>query len=199
MVVIKRGAEAVISEEDWHGRNVIVKERVPKSYRASQLDNGLRRTRTKKEATLIVEARECGVSTPRIFDIDMSRARLVMERIDGTLAKDLLRTSRDRMRHARTIGENAGQLHSNDIVHGDMTTSNMIFTSDGLTFIDFGLGEKTGELEKKGVDLHLLKEAVNSAHSEFPDLFDAIVEGYLATYLEGSRVVKIMKEIESRW
>ena len=197
-MIIKRGAEAIIHHDNWHGRDAIVKERVPKGYRAPQLDTELRRARTRKEALLLVEARDLGVLTPRIYDIDMARSSLVMEYISGTLAKDVLQNSDDRNELAKQIGESAGKLHAGDIIHGDLTTSNMIFTGSGLTFIDFGLGEKAHEVEKKGVDLHLLKEAIDSAHSEFPELFDFVISGYLAAYPDGDAVVRVLKDIETR-
>jgi TP53 regulating kinase-like protein len=47
-------------------------------------------------------------------------------------------------------------------------------------FVDFGLGEKTSELEAKGVDLHLMKRALQSTHFRFAkDCFDAVIKGYL--------------------
>ena len=197
-MIIKRGAEAIICRDNWHGRDAIIKERVAKGYRAPQLDAELRRARTKKESLLLAEARNIGVLTPKIYDIDMARTSLVMEHISGTLAKDILQNSDDRNELAKQIGESTGKMHAGDIVHGDLTTSNMIFSDAGLIFIDFGLGEKTHEVEKKGVDLHLLKEAIDSAHSEFPDLFDLVLEGYLAIYPEGDSIVRVLKEIESR-
>ncbi len=198
MEVIKRGAEAVISKGQWHGRSVVVKERVPKNYRNPELDGLLRRTRIKRECQLIVEARNFGVMTPIIYDVDVRNSKIVMQNIEGTTAKEMLQASNDRMEHAKAVGRSTGLLHANDIVHGDLTTSNMIFAGEGLYFIDFGLGEKSAEDENKGVDLHLLKEAVDSAHSEFPGLYEAMVEGYLAAYPEGQKIVSLVDEIEKR-
>lgn len=198
-MILKRGAEAVIRRSDWHGRDAVFKERVAKGYRNPELDAELRRARTKKEALLMAEARKLGVRIPKIYDIDMPAATLVMEYVPGELAKDVLQDSEARNGKARLIGETAGKLHSGDLVHGDLTTSNMIFADGGLAVIDFGLGEKTREAERKGVDLHLLKEAVDSAHSEFPALFDHIKSGYLAAYPDGGdTVLRVLEDIESR-
>ena len=41
----------------------------------------------------------------------------------------------------------------------------MILAEDGrIFFVDFGLGEKNMEIEAQGVDLHLLKRALQSTH-----------------------------------
>ena len=137
-------------------------------------------------------------SPPIIYDVYVANSKMVMQHVKGRTAKEILQASNDRMEHAKAVGKNTGLLHTNDIVHGDLTTSNMIFAGEELYFIDFGLGEKSAEDEKKGVDLHLLKEAVDSAHSEFPGLYDAIIEGYLAAYPDGGKIVSLVGEIEKR-
>lgn len=196
--VVKRGAEATITEGEWHGRSVIVKERVPKKYRIQSLDNMLRRTRTKREAALMAEARQCGIPTPVIFDVDVVSSTIVMENIRGELAKDVLQTGQERNAVAREIGVLVGRLHANNIVHGDLTTSNMLIKDEKIYFIDFGLGERSQEPEKKGVDLHLLKEALDSAHSEFLDLFGHVSAGYISEYDNGKEILAIVEDIEKR-
>ncbi len=196
--MIKRGAEATITRGEWHGRDVVFKKRSPKSYRVESLDMMLRTSRTKKEASLLSEAKQYGIATPIVYDIDVSNFIMVMEYIDGDLAKILLQDLDDRYELAETIGRSVGLLHKNDIIHGDLTTSNIIFRDGTAYFIDFGLGEKSCEPEKKGVDLHLLKEAIDSAHSEFPELFDSISKGYLGVYEDGQKILAIVKNIEKR-
>ena len=178
MSEIARGAEAILTKGIWHERNVIIKERVKKGYRVDSLDTKLRASRTKSEANLMRLARDCGVRTPLIFDIDLVECRIVMEFASGPTAKAVLEDSDARLELAGQIGSGVGKLHAADIIHGDLTTSNIIM-KDEPVFIDFGLGEKSQELEKKGVDLHLLKEALDSAHSRFPELYDAVVSAYL--------------------
>ncbi len=194
----KRGAEATITRGQWHGRDVIFKERSPKSYRDGSLDMTLRTSRTKREASLLSEAKQFGIATPIVYDIDVSNFIMVMEYIDGDLAKTLLQNRDDRLELAEKIGRSVGAMHKNDIIHGDLTTSNMIFRDEVAYFIDFGLGEKSHEPERKGVDLHLLKEAMDSAHSEFPKLFDSVTKGYLDAYEDGHRILAIVKNIEKR-
>ena len=195
---VKRGAEATITRGEWRGRQVISKERLPKAYRDASLDKQLRTTRTRREASLMAEARKYGVLTPLVYDIDIVRSIIVMEYIEGELAKDFIDNSGERNEIAGMIGRSVGVLHSNGLVHGDLTTSNMIVRGSQITLIDFGLGERSQEPEKKGVDLHLLKEAMDSAHSRFPELFDHISRGYLETYEEGKKILAIVADIEKR-
>ena len=146
----------------------------------------------------MAEARQCGIPTPVIFDVDVLSSTIVMENIKGELAKDVLQTSQDRNAIARKIGVLVGKLHASGIVHGDLTTSNMLIKEGKIYFIDFGLGDRSQEPEKKGVDLHLLKEALDSAHSEFPELFNHVSEGYISAYDGGKEILAIVEDIEKR-
>ncbi|HDP97019.1 MAG TPA: Kae1-associated serine/threonine protein kinase, partial [Euryarchaeota archaeon] len=159
MAVLRRGAEAELVEAEWLGREAIIKRRVPKGYRHPELDSKIRAQRTKNESRLMLEVRNIGVDIPVIYDIDVYNAEITMERVFGPRIKDLLNTLPDEEARAvaRKIGEITALLHSNDFVHGDLTTSNMLMRGDGvICMIDFSLGEKTDSVEKKGVDLHLL-------------------------------------------
>lgn len=52
--------------------------------------------------------------------------------------------------------------------------------------------------EEMGVDLHLLKEAFQSAHSTLLDLFPEILDAYLQNFDRAPEVIRKMKEIEGR-
>jgi TP53 regulating kinase-like protein len=102
----------------------------------------------------------------------------------------------------RHIGELIGQLHSHGIIHGDLTTSNMILTPyEKVFFVDFGLGEYSAELEIRSVDLHLMKRAFQSTHFRFAEeCFEAVMEGYAE--IVGKEIAKDVlekiREIERR-
>ena len=103
---------------------------------------------------------------------------------------------------SKHIGELIGRLHKRDIVHGDLTTSNMILTSTGkVVLVDFGLGEKTVELEPKGIDLHLMKRAFQSTHFHCAkECFDAVLDGYASVVGDdlAKKVLGKIQEIEKR-
>jgi Kae1-associated kinase Bud32 len=196
--IIARGAEAVIRRDVWHSRPVVFKERVSKAYRLKELDARLRSSRTKSETQLMFQARKAGVRTPLVYDIDLESCTIAMEFLEGLSAKMVLQDLPNRMSLAHAIGQRVGRLHRADIIHGDLTTSNIIFQGQEPCFIDFGLGEKSHEIEKKGVDMHLLKEALSSAHSEHAELYDAVACGYVEEYPEGEKVLDLVEEIEKR-
>ncbi|MBS7606044.1 MAG: Kae1-associated kinase Bud32 [Candidatus Bathyarchaeia archaeon] len=181
-VLIKKGAEASIYLGEWCGRKVIFKKRLPKKYRLPELDRAIQIQRTKHEPQLIHKAKEAGVPTPIIYMVDLEEATIVMEYIEGKRIKDILNdlTSEERIKISRQIGKLIGRLHKSGIIHGDLTTSNMILTPEGkIALIDFGLSEQSVDLESRGVDLHLVKRALASAHYKYVnECFNAIIEGY---------------------
>ncbi len=202
--LLKKGAEASLFLADWHGRRVVVKTRLPKKYRPEKLDLTIRSYRTIHEPQLMHEAKAAGVPTPAIFMVDVKNAAITMEFVEGQQVKQLLdgipKKERDDL--CVEIGELIAKLHSHGVIHGDLTTSNMILSSEGRLFmVDFGLGDKSTELEAQGVDLHLLKRALQSTHYQFADeCFHAVLKGYMAVLGASAteRILEKVKEIEKR-
>jgi TP53 regulating kinase-like protein len=183
-MLVKRGAEASLFLEDWQDRKVIMKRRLPKKYRLQAIDEKIRTYRTVHESQLLHYAKEAGVPTPTIFMVDLVDSKIVMEFVEGKQVKQILNdlSSEERRSLSRRIGELIGHLHHHAIIHGDLTTSNMILTPSGkVVFVDFGLGEITHELELRGVDLHLMKRAFQSTHFRYAEeCLEAVLEGYAA-------------------
>ena len=203
-MLIKKGAEASLYLETWHDRKVVMKRRLPKKYRIPELDMMIRSQRTAHEPSIIHKAKEAGVPTPTIFMVDVAEANIVMEFVEGKQVKEVLGTvsSEERLRLSRLIGRMIGRLHKHGIIHGDLTTSNMILTPYGrVVFVDFGLSERSEELEPKGVDLHLMKRTFNSTHYKHAkECFKAVLEGYSEVMgKEKTKKVKAkIREIEKR-
>ena len=203
-MLIKKGAEASLFLEEWHGQKVILKRRLPKKYRLGKLDDEIRFQRTAHEPQIIHKAKEAGVSTPTIFMVDMADATIVMEFVEVRQVKQILNnlSEEQRLRLCRHIGNLIGRLHSQGIIHGDLTTSNMILTPHGrVVFVDFGLSEISRELEIKGVDLHLMKRAFQSTHYKYAkECFGAAMEGYaeVVGHALAKDVLEKIREIEKR-
>ncbi len=211
MELIKQGAEAKIYRgtfEEVFGvdllkEDVIVKHRIPKRYRIWEIDERLRKERTVREARVLHRAKEFGVNCPHVYEVDMRDMKIVMEFIEGDRLKELLERvpMEERLRLCREVGRQVGRLHKAGIVHGDLTTSNMILREGKVYLIDFGLADFDSTLEARGVDLHLLKRAMESTHyTWFERGFEAVLEGYAEVLGEEARkeIEAKIEEIESR-
>jgi len=201
--LLKKGAEASLFLANWHGKRVVIKTRLVKEYRPAQLDKVIRDYRTVHEPQLMSEAKKVGVPTPIIFQVDVKNSTIVMEFVKGHQVKQLLGefSAEKRKDVFLRVGELIGKLHLSGVIHGDLTTSNIILTAEDKIFlVDFGLGEKNVELEAKGVDLHLMKRALQSTHFQFADeCFAAIAKGYSSVLGEQAKdVLDKVKEIERR-
>jgi TP53 regulating kinase-like protein len=203
-MLFKKGAEASLYVAEWQNRKVVIKRRLPKKYRPSELDKRIRMYRTIHEPLLMHGAKRTGVSTPLIYLVDAKNATIIMEFIEGKQLKTSLdgvsRNERERL--CRKVGESIGKLHRSGIIHGDLTTSNMILTpTKRIFFVDFGLGEKTSELEARAVDLHLMKRALQSTHFRFAnECFGSVMEGYSSVSGVGltKAVLSKVEEVERR-
>jgi len=211
MRLVAQGAEAKIYEgtfEEVFGADllkekVIVKHRVPKRYRIPEMDVKLRKERTVREARILHRAKEFGVNCPHVYEVNLRDMVIVMEFIEGKRLKEHLEEipMGERLEVCREIGRQIGRLHRAGIVHGDLTTSNMILRGGRVYLIDFGLADFDSTLEARGVDLHLLKRAMESTHYKwFEEGFRAVLEGYgevLGGYAR-REIEKKIEEIESR-
>jgi TP53 regulating kinase and related kinases len=187
MAVEKRGAEAVVLIED----DKAVKTRIKKDYRIRELDERLRSERTRAEAKIMSEARKLGIPTPIIYDV--GRFDLVMETIHGVPLKDVIDEERSRL-----AGVLVGKLHGGGIIHGDLTTSNMLVKGDRIYLIDFGLAFWDEMLESRGVDVHVYYQTLISSHKEHEKLMAAFAEGYRSSFDGADDVLERVREIEYR-
>lgn len=190
MKTLARGAEAeILLNGD------IKKIRNEKKYRNKALDESLRKRRTGIEARLISEARRAGVNAPAVLSHE--KFSISMEYIDGKKVKDVL-DGGNCANICRKIAESAAKLHSSGIIHGDLTTSNMIIRDGDLYLIDFGLGFRSQRAEDKATDLYLFREILESTHHE---IAKTAWNAFLKAYREKNRdekVLNALKKIEKR-
>jgi len=181
--LLRKGAEANLYSAKFLGLKSIVKLRVRKAYRVPELDRRIRGYRTVHEATLLHEARKAGVPTPLVYFLDRKNCKLILQHVEGVRLKEALngRLEPGKVKGlALRLGELVGRLHSHGIIHGDLTTSNVILTPEGgMVLIDFGLGFHSESLEDRGMDLHLLRQTLKSHHTRLAKpFFQAVLEGY---------------------
>lgn len=196
--LIYRGAEAELWKSDYLGYPAVEKHRIPKSYRIKEIDDKIRQERIVLETHMLVSAKKA-VKTPHVFDVDLQSKSLLMEFIKGHKIKDLFLQGKKIGKISKKIGENVARLHAIDIVHGDLTTSNMIFVDKGyIYFIDFGLATKSDKIEDKAMDLVVFKKMLQSTHYKyFNDIWSAFLDGY-SKYKKAGEIVKKITEIEKR-
>jgi len=235
--IIQQGAEAKIILSD----NKIIKNRISKSYRLKELDEKIRKQRTKSEKKLLEKACKI-IDAPNPFplkEFDKIEMPFILgEKLSEHLDSFSLKKQEQ---ICRQIGENIAKLHDAEIIHGDLTTSNMIFVEepeknaasqiDKITnkktktlsnphqsastksgakqsiseqsepvifFIDFGLGYVSKKFEDKAVDLHLLRQALESRHFENGEtLFKEVLKGYSKSK-DSKIVLEKLKAVEKR-
>ncbi|KAL2758724.1 hypothetical protein ACRALDRAFT_1061847 [Sodiomyces alcalophilus JCM 7366] len=120
----------------------------------------------------------------------------------------------------RSIGTVVGKLHKAGIVHGDLTTSNMMLrptppttTTDSraettaddsntkasldgdVILIDFGLASQSSSDEDRAVDLYVLERAFGSTHPRAEVLFPEVLEGYRGA-LPAKQATSVLRKLE---
>jgi len=188
--VLAKGAEATITLD----KDKIIKNRLKKSYRIGVIDERLRKSRTKSEAKIINKL-SLVIPVPKILKTD-EKQTIEMEFINGKKLSETLENL-DYKKICKLIAENLTKMHNNGIIHGDLTTSNMIFKENKVYFIDFGLAFHSQKIEDKAVDLHLLGQALEAKHfTIFSECIKIILENYKPEKYK--EIIQRIKIIESR-
>ncbi len=196
MELIRQGAEAKLFKTLFEGKQALLKQRVPKAYRCAQLDERLRKERTTLEGNLLRAARQLGINTPLVFSVEKEKNEILMQFIAGPRVKDVL--NKKNLNICKKIGSAIALMHESNLIHGDLTTSNILLDGKKLFFIDFGLGYRSSKLEGKAVDLLVFKKTFEATHCTLmPKGWEQIINGYLrAGGAEG--IVKQMQKVEQR-
>lgn len=194
MTIISQGAEATITLKDGK----IFKSRIPKSYRNPILDDKLRSSRTKIEKKVIEKLNSLGINVPKFFGIE-NKYDLVIEFIEGERLRDALSKNTENKKYLNLVGKWLAIMHNEGIIHGDLTTSNILLDKNKKIFlIDFGLSFFSKKIEDKAVDIHLLKQAIESTHYQnVIEFYDEFVKGYNSE-TENPEVFERLKIVEKR-
>jgi len=209
--LLEQGAEARIYMGEYLGLPSIVKHRFSKKYRHPLLDTKLIKDRLKAEVRSLIKVKSLGIKTPTIYLTDLESSVIIMEYIqDSVRCRDylnkLLETRKENEgkleKLMEDIGTILGRIHMAGIIHGDLTTSNILVrenmqndTAD-LFLIDFGLGYSEGTPEDKGVDIYVLERALISTHPNTEDLFMLIMEAYRKKIGKSKNAVEIIAKYE---
>ena len=195
--ILFQGAEALILLD----KKIINKKRIRKSYRLKKLDEKIRKLRTRSETKLLEKASKL-IPVPKIVKVNKKSKEILMEFVEGKKLSDELEnfSETQQLKIFKKIGKNIVMIHNSNIIHGDLTTSNMIFNKKEkkVYFIDFGLGFFSSKIEDKAVDLHLLKQALEAKHfKNWEKNFNEILKSY-KTSKNSEKVFERLKKVESR-
>ncbi|KAK8026811.1 hypothetical protein PG991_003867 [Apiospora marii] len=246
--LITQGAEGRLYRTSWltPTRQCALKHRPSKPYRHPTLDARLTRHRILSEARILQKCRREGVAVPALYGIDESQGVLSMEWVPGRPVRvevnEFLRRRAEKYPHGdggrgkeevtrgeegaaplvalmRRVGEAVGKLHKAGIVHGDLTTSNMMVrpwekdkgpvnghqgdeadhSLEGeIVVIDFGLASQGSADEDRAVDLYVLERAFGSTHPRAEALFTVALEAYKDTFKAAPAVLKKLEDVRMR-
>ncbi|XP_007936539.1 EKC/KEOPS complex subunit TP53RK [Orycteropus afer afer] len=208
--LLKQGAEARVFRGRFQGRAAVVKHRFLKRYRHPLLEARLSRRRTVQEARALFRCRRAGISAPVVFFVDYASNCLYMEDIeDSVTVRDYIQSTLESEKApeslfclAKTVGQVLARMHDEDLIHGDLTTSNMLLKPPleqlNIVLIDFGLSFVSALPEDKGVDLYVLEKAFLSTHPNTETVFQAFLKSYSSSSRKAKPVLKKLDEVRLR-
>lgn len=192
--IIAQGAEALLIRHN----NLLVKKRVKKGYRQHELDVKLREGRTRRESRILEKVSGI-INVPSVKKV--SHAEIEMDFIKGKLLSEFLDTLKlgKALEICKQLGKEVAALHNSNIIHGDLTTSNMILSKNKVYFIDFGLGFHSNKIEDKAVDLHLLRQAFQARHfKRFQSYYNAMLSAYKKNTQQAKEILARLAKVEQR-
>ena len=224
----------------------MAKERFAKAYRHPVLDERLTKQRCRMEGRLLQKCRANGLAVPDVWRVEAPV--LYLEFVDGATVRNLLQgwiegqkgddddnddddeaedaaqqqQQRQVAHVGRLMGTLIGQLHGLGIIHGDLTTSNMMVrrqdealfgdvsekegedknNNPTILLIDFGLAKNSTSDEDRAVDLYVLERALASTHPSLPETFmdDTILPAYAqaAAATKSEKVLQRLEQVRMR-
>lgn len=200
LTVVSQGAEALVLSTDVHPylstpAPLVVKFRPSKPYRHPKIDAAITKSRTIGEAKFMAKLARAKIPAPALVLLDAPNGVIWMERVGDHLPDGSVSSLKNYLWYLETKGENCvssdveallratgliiGKLHMNDMVHGDLTTSNIMLQNEQTYLIDFGLSSYSALAEDKAVDLYVMQRAVLSTHSDFAEQYNGwLLDGY---------------------
>ncbi|WPA95805.1 uncharacterized protein RHO25_000408 [Cercospora beticola] len=226
--LITQGAEALVYKTVFlsPSQHVALKIRPTKTWRHPTLDKRLTKQRITAEARVLVKCRKEGVPVPSVLGLDWEKGWTAVEWIEGKTVKQAIQ-ERDLSKESELvellgrIGRVVGKLHACGVIHGDLTTSNMMIRRGGeeeaateqageaekkngssldgeIVLIDFGLASQAMQEEERAVDLYVLERAFGSTHPKEEGLFGKVLEAYEGTYKGAKSTLRRLEDVRMR-
>lgn len=196
MCIFPKGAEAVLVKSTYNNNSIVIKKRVMKKYRHPELDSHIILKRTITESNLLKKAKKAGLNVPNVFYTDKNKHEIYIEYVEGFTVKEKLR--KENSTFNEQLGILMADLHNLDIIHGDLTTSNMLIRNTTIFLIDFGLGYFSKSIEDKAVDLFLFERTFLCTHPDRKDDLVKIIFFYFEKIKNKTEILKRIEIIRSR-
>ncbi|KAL6896097.1 kinase-like protein [Trichoderma longibrachiatum] len=200
-----------------------LKYRPPKPWRHPILDQRLTKHRILSEARILSKCRRDGLRVPDVYAIDEAAGWLMLEWVQGTPVRvninerlgsrtEGIEDDEELKDLMRRIGAAVGKMHSIGVIHGDLTTSNMMLkppaqqsADDGATglegeivIIDLGLASGGVHDEERAVDLYVLERAFGSTHPRAECIFGEVLDAYRKSYKQAGVTLKKLEDVRMR-
>ena len=234
-ILLSQGAEGKIFIGEFLSKKCVVKERFVKKYRIKELDQKLTKNRMLNESKNIARASKLGINVPTLYFVDLIERKIYMEYLENScqlkVILQAIYSQNDITQYkplidkiSNDLGNMISNLHSGDLVHGDLTPSNIILkikedtnsellnnakeiilqnkNYDYMYLIDFGLSSvalsTTSGIEDKAVDLYVLKRAIISSNPKSEELFEKAMDIYQKKCKNGKEIIERYKKVEMR-
>lgn len=197
MKLLFEGAEAKVFKTVFFGEKAVLKKRLSKNYRTKELDEKIVSERTKQECFLLAKAKSLQVRTPCIFFADKKKGTIITEFMKGKKLSQIKGKKFDKL--VMAAGKETAKLHGGGIIHGDLTTGNLLAQKNQVIFLDFGLGFFSSKTEDKAVDLLVMKKTLKAIHSQNKHAWKNFFKGYKKGSKNPAKSIAVqLKEIEKR-
>lgn len=177
------GAEAEVWSGTWMGRPAIKKIRRNRAWRHPDIERRLGYRRMLSEVRILIRIHNTGMPVPAVWDVDLDNGRIIMQKMQGKPLIEVLRDADSNSDFIKTALENSGKavrmLHRMAITHGDLSTNNILIDQDANAYlIDFGLSAVEYEVERFGIDLHVMDEILGASHPSILNGIENFIHGY---------------------
>ncbi|KAF4124253.1 TP53 regulating kinase [Geosmithia morbida] len=232
--LIAQGAEGRLYKTTYLSPDTpcALKYRPAKPWRHPTLDQRLTRHRILSEARILVRCRREGVRVPAVYGLDEAAGWLMLEWVSGLpvrarinealgaraggadgVERESVEDNEALRGLMRRIGAAVGHMHRVGVVHGDLTTSNMMLSPTGaetgsgaggapldgdIVIIDLGLASGSTLPEDRAVDLYVLERAFASTHPRAECIFPDVLEAYKESFPQAPAVIKRLEDVRMR-
>ncbi len=197
-VIKDRGAESVISQDEFLGISAMIKKRVNKSYRDKRLDERILSERMGREMRILAKGIESGINFPILLDYNSERKEIVLQKIEGTMFNAVLQNRDNLTTNISNLGHEIAKMHCSNISHGDLNLNNIIVSGDQIFILDPSLGSLSPGVEEFAIDVKMVNDFLAGYRVGDKDLYEVFIESYKSDFQRWQEVLTVLKEMEVR-